>query len=467
MKKSPEQIMRECEANYAVENITYEGLPLWPFLRTIFLHEVSFTEESSGQCTGEKIKLLKWKNFCRHMHGVLYTNYFLFFKRGTILLFTSNHQFRKVDNKIMNQLTGYLEEKLENVIPVVQIDIDKKNKMYGRNYIDQRFIDDLIRFKAKKNLIDKKTLHGEDILLDVIQGLKIQYDYLTYISVVIHGIEYYTKWFRYSKPKFLIVECFYDMKMQAIYAAKNLGITVIELQHGMIHKGNFAYYCRKNFSVNPYPDWLFGYGEMSKEEIKNGKIYEEDKIIPVGNYYLTIMEERKEINKKLFYDKYSRILGKKIIVVASQITVDRKLYEITNKIARKLKDFAVIFVPRIIEKYHKSNEKVGFYLEDKLDIYQLMQNADVMINVHSTCAVESLFLGTPVLLWDIEGLASGYYGEILRGLNSVCFVDKFEDGLLMIKRLSEIDREDVKKEGRIFYKSNYKENIDNALERIV
>ena len=124
-------------------------------------------------------------------------------------------------------------------------------------------------------------------------------------------------------------------------------------------------------------------------------------------------------------------------------------------------------MPRIVEEYHKSNEKTDFYIEDKLDIYQLMQNADVTISVYSTCAVESLFLGTPVLLWDIEGLAKACYGEVFKGINSVCFIDKFDDGLFMIKKFSEINRKDVKKEGMAFFESNYRENMDNALDRIV
>ncbi len=103
------------------------------------------------------------------------------------------------------------------------------------------------------------------IIKDVISEVKISFDYRNYISSVVYGIKLYEAWFRRVRPYVLIAECYYDYKMMAIYAAKKLGIPTIEFQHGMITEQTFPYICRKKFTDNPFPEWLFCYGEVYKQ----------------------------------------------------------------------------------------------------------------------------------------------------------------------------------------------------------
>lgn len=467
MKNSFDQIMIKYESQFAVEKIMYDNLPLWPYLRSVLLYKAWYKGNERLDFNTKREKLLsKWRSLKIHLHSILYTNYFLFFKKEPILLFVSSSQFKSIDGKVINKLTGYIEEKFENILPIVQIDLRHKNKLYEKQCIDEMFIDDFLLFKARKKPLNKTSLYGEDVLREIILELQIEFDYITYIAMVVYGIEFYLKWFRRVKPQLLIAECYYDMKMPAIYAAKKLGIATIEVQHGIINKEVFPYNSAKDFTDNPYPDWLLSYGEIVKEEVKNGKIFKESKVIPVGNYYLTLIEERTE-NTKVFRDKYKNLLNKKIMVVVSQEPIDRKLIDISKKLASILEDFAFIYVTRKIEEYHEDEQNIDFYIENELDICQLMQNAHITMSVYSTCVMESLFLGTPVLLMDIDGLASGYYKKWLDDVHSACIVATLEEALRAIVSLAEIEKEEVKREATIFYKDNYRKNIDAALREIV
>src|SRR5699024_3590183 len=77
----------------------------------------------------------------------------------------------------------------------------------------------------------------------------------------IHGYNYYIKLFSKRKPKRIFIVVSYEC-IPIIAAAKDLGIKVIEFQHGVLTEYHFAY----NFSdptkdINYIPDKLLTFGE--------------------------------------------------------------------------------------------------------------------------------------------------------------------------------------------------------------
>ena len=92
-----------------------------------------------------------------------------------------------------------------------------------------------------------------------------------------------------------------------------------------------------------------------------------------------------------------------------------------------------------------------------------MQNSNVTLTVYSTCAVESLFFGVPVILLDINNLASLQYGDFFKTIRCVKICKDINNFGKNIKELSQYTKEDVKKIGKTFFTENHKKLIKEAI----
>ena len=373
-----------------------------------------------------------------------------------------NFDLRLVGKELTNQYSGYIETLFPDSVIVMLCDDDKP--IGDKAFIDQRLIDSFIMMKAKLFPIKKGKLCGLDILESIIHELDLSYDYKKQVSFLIQGIAFYKKWLKKTMPKRIILTCYYDMKVSAVYAAKLLNIPTYEIQHGAISKQSFQYIIEKDYDRNCYPDKMLCFGESVKKILSNGGIYTREQLIPVGSYYLTIAEENVEQNKVLFEEKYN--LNKNTIKVAviGQYTIEDALICNLIKLLKRNNRICCIYLPRPynhkIDKYISSS----FFVENELNIYQVLQNVDVAIGVYSTSVLESLAIGTPVALLNINNMAEDFFEDLFSEIHSVCFVQdgNIDDLENAIENMADYSREDVKNEGRMFYENDYRNKINSC-----
>jgi predicted glycosyltransferase len=251
----------------------------------------------------------------------------------------------------------------------------------------------------------------------------------------------------------------------ASYAAKEMKIPVIELQHGVISNGHLAYITYVNIEPNPYPDYLFCFGEEFKKFV-SPFICEVKNIFVTGNYYIDYIKRNKNKNKELFNKKYSHINSQVIITVASQsMFVDAEL-EFLEKILEFRKNIYFIYVLREITPKLTCYLHKNISIETELDIYQCMQNSHITSTVYSTCAVESLVFGTPVILMNIQNWARFTYSEFFSPSDAVFYANTPEEYISYITFAINKDRKQIASDATRYYAENPKKCTEQAFEKL-
>lgn len=472
MKNDTSEKIDYIETHYPVECIKYKGLLLWPYIRTMAFGEYERQDEFISEQKNkfqffQKIK--KIINIFPIFIGSFFsTDLFLFFKKNSNIFFTDSGETRNINGKLISKIECEFVALSNIVVPFYQIKKGKKKAF--KHYINRTFVDYLVIIKAFFTKVDSTAITGSEILYAICEELNIQINLKKSIKRIIATKRFYFYLFKKMKPKIIVVNCYYDLiKIAMISAAKSLKIPVIEMQHGFICQEHFGYVCKKEFYDNPYPDYLFCFGEAFKKTVSKG-IYPENRIKIVGNYYIDQIKKNKSINRELFIKHFgSQIENKTIITVASQCIIDQKLLLFYKNVAENNKNYFIIYKVRPFKEYHKKYIDLlpNLKIENELDTYICMQNSDVTSTVSSTCAIESLVLGVPVLLVDIDGLATSYMKTFLgKELKSVEYVSDVKNASDAISRLMEIKSDEVSDDGNLFYPYGHKELLMKALKEV-
>lgn len=450
MELNVSNVVDYIEQKYDVEKIKYNSIPLWPFLRYSFYShwfEKKMNDNSSKSKRNEKIKAL-WtliQTFCKSSKG-------LFLKRNKVLYFVNESTLKYSSGVKLDKVGAGLAKLYPDLLFLVSNTIPESNYPF-RKYISLKFID--LFTKLLPSNYESANVYCKTIIEDILNELNIDYDYNYYIKNVLRKIRFYEFWFNLTKPKMIFVSCYYiPDRLPALYAAKKLRILVVELQHGMLGNSHFAYHVNKDIEPSPYPNYLLSFGEKFNKLV-SPSIYKQNNILSTGNFYLDYIKSTKQVNEEIFKKKYN-IINKTVITVASQITVDEELFEFYKKVCLDNKSVFVIFVPREYQPYHSEPIPENMSVEFELDVYQCIQNSDLTSTVYSTCCFESLALGVPCLLININNYVNQFLEEFITSDTTMYIVEPIiEEVNLALKNILKIPKQKINEEGNSFYLNNH------------
>ena len=456
-----DEIIKKIESTYEVESIFYKNIPLWPFLRyeifSIWFDKISNNDNNSFNSVSKVSFNSKVK---KTFSSFFKTDLHLLFKKQSQIYFVNDSGVREINGKNDDRICGLLIKK-NPIVPIVPNDIPDKNYPFDK-YISEYFLNKIS--KIIPYCFKRKDIINYELLDKILNELMISVDIKPLIKSIIKNIKFYTLWFKIIKPQCIYVTCYYVFnRLPAFYVAKKMGIPVIEFQHGMIGSNHIAYNSYKKIIPNPYPNKIMIFGEKYKEYISNN-IYEENNIIVNGYYYIDNVKKQKDFNKNVFNKKYHDIGNKKVITVASQLTVDKELFYFSLDFAKKNENFHVIFIPRENENYHNNNNVLNFTIESNLDVYQCIQNSDICITVYSTCCFEALALGVPCVLLDINNLATLFMSEYIDPKSSLVICKDFDKLVSYINKQVQLSREVIMTEGRLYYEDNHNILLEKNLK---
>lgn len=245
------------------------------------------------------------------------------------------------------------------------------------------------RLKIKKiteyiNECIKKDL---DINIDVKNILTLEYvRYATYYRLA-------KKYFELKKPEriyIVVAYCFPGI----VQAAKDLGIEVIELQHGFITHLSPGYSFPNIKNVPHFPDKLFVYGDFWK----NVASYPIDRnnIVAIGNpYYERQIKKfndiKKENNSLLFIS--TEKFGKKLSKIAYAFAKDNPNYKIYYKLHPHEFGKWQSMYPEIDDKPDNF-----IVLESEINLYELFARSEYLVSVASTAIYESMYFKPKIIL---------------------------------------------------------------------
>lgn len=204
------------------------------------------------------------------------------------------------------------------------------------------------------------------------------------------------------QPKVLCILVSYDYLGELIKAAKDLGIEVIEFQHGVFSRYHLGYsYSKRTKPLDYFPDKFLTWGRFWSELIELP--IPRESVISVGFPYFHYMRNlHSGVDRK-----------KKCILVLSQGAIGRTLAERILACVDELKAFDLVYklhpseyeswreYPALCKLACLNNVRIVDY---NADLYKLFAEAEYQIGVFSTAIYEGVGMGTKTVLIDLPGV---------------------------------------------------------------
>lgn len=276
----------------------------------------------------------------------------------------------------------------------------------------------LNKFSGRKNFL----LQSDEVLQQIIQHVstavcvdktKLIKDVNDFITVFVAVKNFLHHTLFKIKPKAVLIRCGYGRFPMALsQACKELSIPSVELQHGLITAYSPAYR-RSTPTTNKdcVPDFLLTQGEIYAELVRNGNLFDRNKVISAGYPYLeqTLNELEKKPGLKESLSPFQRN-----ILFTSQWIMAAEIQDFVIKIAAILeqenKDVGILFKPHPYDKnnYSELKKYKHVILVDKYeDTFKLFPVADVHATVYSTSGLEAIAFGIPNIFVDILQITKG------------------------------------------------------------
>ena len=393
---------------WKIENIfawQASRIKIYTLLLDIFKPNYEFTNKES------LLKNLTLK-ICRVIKNSIFKNPFLDFKKSEVLVFESDRKYL-VDNNYIDIYTKYFCEDLKNRNIIYKkygtssIDYDLKIPNKGTKQLDfiytlSKIISNFVNVSFIKS--DIKKIKEVEHSIEFLLGLRINLIQILRKEIVRFKSEYqlYRLLFRIKKAQsiYLINS---SNKAALIKAAKDIGIIVNELQHGLIAKeGLIAHYPHvKADSLAYFPNKFFVWKNLN---MISCKLPLSDKnIVKFKNKHLQYMLKK---NSKFIRNKYQ-------ILVASQPYNSDEIFNFIINNLEEMRNWRFIYKIHPTEnidnflknpKYNSSIHKNLTFVANEVSIYNLFAESEYIIGVYTTALFEAAYFGCKIILLNLPGV---------------------------------------------------------------
>ncbi len=408
------------EDHVDVHKIQHGGVSIWPVIKS-YLPGVSGEFDIIKEATTPHLWILL-KNLIPDLFSIRK------FRKNRCWVFTNSERRYYINDTSFDRITTglltYLDSYLlfENPIPKGSTRASKLQS--GEHSIGMSWIF-LLQYLFFK-VAPERDIKNFEILEDFLgKGLsKLRRIY----GRILGGARVYSILFRIFRPKVIFVVCYYS-NFEILLAAKKHAVPVVELQHGLVTETHRAYFYNEWQPSVFMPDYFLSYGSDSSEIISRGKVVPKERILDYGYSFLEAVNQKLTMSASLseLKQKYVRT-----ICITGQLEVtDIPLLQMIDRIAGFFPETCFIFKPRFSHQQASFQGRENFISLEGHNTYELLKYCDYHLTVYSTCALESLALGTPNIAVDIKG----YYSKFLKRLlesNPYNYVAGSEEDLRII-----------------------------------
>ena len=393
-----EQIENEVE----VEKICHRGNGVWPVVKS-YLPSIIGKTKLIKEANSATLKIL-FKNLFIDLYSLrnIRKSKYWVFTNSERRYYIKDASFDRITTGLLNYLDAFLL--FENPIPKGRT--KNKNLQKGEYNIGMSWIF-LLQFIAVKLSKMPKIDHLDVLSSYLKQDLsKIEQRY----HRVCAGEKVYSFLMRLFKPKIIFVVCYYS-NFELIKAAKKNNIPVVELQHGLVAKTHRAYYYKNKVDDIYLPDFFLSYGSYSSNIIDEGGVVSKNNIFNLGYSFIEAVNKELTISNQLetIIEQYENT----VCITGQLEETNTPLIKMICEVCDELPKTCFIFKPRYSNPVPASLKKPNFMSLESINTYELLKYCDCHMTVFSTCAIESLALGTPNISIDINGLYTRYLKEIL------------------------------------------------------
>ena len=456
-------ILEEIEGKYPVDTILVNGKEVWPYLRMAYyfgyrkdMASESGEEQSVPPLLKRLVKMVK-----NSFYGL--TNWF---RTYDYVVLSNTGQRRSINGKYFNRLLDPIIDELgRDRVLCVEIpapSLYPTKKVHTENIV----CNDLPTLVAaiRATVILKGAAIQNGSILKTIQeehGLRI--DDLKRVRSSDAQRRVYSSLFCRIKPKALLLSCYYGSNLPAVKAAKDLGIKVIEVQHGVIGKEHPAYNVYRDLDKSCFPDHLLVFGKRELATFSDSRFIDQANVHPVGSFYIDYIKSSYKPEPYLseLISGYKRVVG-----VTLQWILERRLISFTCEAAKLDSTILYMLIPRQPggKVYSSVELPQNVMIITDRNFYQLMTYCDFHSTVNSTCALEAPSLGVQNILVDIDGLARQYYEKVLSDDRVTRFAGAPQEYVDIVRSFGRLDRNIVCQLHEDFFSTNYQENIHSFVK---
>jgi len=449
--------LNEIESNYQVSSIKVNNFFLWPHLR-YFIGKLLTSVPADKENKQKKINRIKRFKNCFYGFFNIFKSY------DTIFFSTSKErifQGKKSISKNINEIYKRYEKALlvEHAFDEMHFDI----KTVSESNIISLTLLEVITNVIKRTKLIKFKLSGSHIIHSINKKYDKDFDFLSNATNFIISYYLFKFFFKLKKPKIIYITVWYGYG-PIVKAAKDLGITTIEIQHGSFDENHYSYNMENIIDNSHYPEYILTYSKeyvefLNKSELKNNNIF---KAKAIGSYLENIKK-----NPPIKKDKFKQF--KFIVSMSATINESKKEYELLEKLSNKLKDVLFIYLPR---RENNFQDKKNLLVVEKLNASNYLPISDLHITVRSTCMFEAAFFEKKTLIYtpfiETEKIIRTLENKLKGYPTLYKFIYSYNDLNSLIKYEldnSIIDNKELIKQN--LYEPGYEKNISDFINKIV
>ena len=468
-------IIREIETKYPVNEIRVNDRQVWPYLR-IYYDAAYLTKIATSYGVEEYIRQQLGSQRRTRMLRILITlfreipyGFKNWFRKYEYIALTNNNFRRQIAGKYLNP---FLDPIIDEIGPdrvlcmeyAWQIPHYPVDSIYTKHIVFISLLEILSQLISilRKIFLKRRNIVNKQVLDMIETDYSLNIDTIRRVDDFESKRKVYYLLFRIIRPRAVWVAP-YNAHLPAVRAAKDLGIKVIEIQHGVIGKEHPAYNVHRDIERSCFPDHLLVFGKQELKTFDNSCFIDEVNVHPVGSFYIDYVKATYKPEPQLS----ERFAGfKRVVGVTLLELLEKPLIPFICDAAKLDGSIFYILIPRWPQNPMYSILELPPNVEMIMDrnFYELMAYTDFHSTVASTCALEAPSLGVQNILVDIDGQAKWYYEAVLCDSRVTRFVDTPEQYVETINSFPKLDRDTVCKLHEDFFATNYKENIRNFVK---
>jgi len=436
--------IQDIESKYNIKAVTFKGVQIWPYIRLYSFYS------SLGI---EKVKPNK-KVVSNALKNLFYGFFNLFHKADFI--FFSNTEQRKLINGLFYDKFDFIES---NSFKRIFFELTT-TRFHNKKEIPTKHIVSKIPLYILSKIIKPFTslnkIKNKEIIYELLNDENININIKASLREYIAQYKLAKILYLLYKPKGLVLITAYT-NYPYIHAFKEKDVKVIEFQHGLINKNHIGYNYHVDLDKKLFPDYLFTFGKNELAVFQNNNNYINiNHVRPVGHFYIDNIKNNFKKNEEL-----SNLLNKyKIsIAVSLQKKLEDKLLGFIINIAENNPDIAFVIVPRDKDKSYQFKHK-NMFTFNTLNCYEIILHCDCHATIFSTCSVESLGLGKPNILINIDRQSEINLHFLLKNKTVNFLVNTQEDFSLALEQIKTIDSQKLMEYSDQYFKNKYVKNVN-------
>jgi|GEM_PF-4113858 len=227
------------------------------------------------------------------------------------------------------------------------------------------------------------------------------------------------RWMDRAPPAAVFVLCGYNMHIPLQHAARERGIPVIELQHGVIHEGHAGYVLPTLPPAVeaglPWPDHLVAFGRFWGESLEQESPRWAGRWSVGGHPWLKKRVGGPKEREVVIFGQYEEHVQRQVRDVAAALPVQLPGWTVTIKPHPREFDAATWYAPAIA---------AGARLADPQDdSYAMLARCEASVCAYSTVAIEALAFGARSIVLESPNWSEAIADLVARGKLEACADD--------------------------------------------